>query len=243
LKNSGCLILFFFTVIHSFGQSTTGSQLWGEYILKYPFANLYNLEYRGIYSTAFGQSEWRSLSSSASLERAVGSHIDVNLLGLIQYTEQTSTYNTLELRPTLGVRYHITPNKRILSRFYLRFENRNIKDEETNVWTTTNRLRLRPEFIIPINKKSYREDKMWYGIADAEWFVNLEEDQKELFANRFRLRFGIGYRLSYALRFEAIYAIQNSKQTIDEEFERADNIFRLRVKHYLRKHKPPPDNH
>jgi hypothetical protein len=131
-------------MIPSFGQSTTETQLWGEYILKYPFSTLYNLEYRAVYSTAFGNSGWRSFGNSFAIERAVGSHTDISVLGLIRYTEQNTTYNTLELRPTLGVRYHITPNKRILTRFYVRYENRNIKDEETNMWTTTNRLRLRP---------------------------------------------------------------------------------------------------
>jgi hypothetical protein len=242
LKHCGCVILVF-TVISSFGQSTTETQLWGEYILKYPFSNLYNLEYRAVYSKAFGNSGWRSLGNSFAIERAVGSHTDISVLGLIRYTEQNTTYNTLELRPTLGVRYHITPNKRILTRFYVRYENRNIKDEETNIWTTTNRLRLRPELLVPINKKSYYENNMWYGIMDAEWFTNLDGDQKEQFANRFRFRLGIGYRHTYGVRFEAIYTAQNSKQTIDDDFERTDSIFRLRFRHYLRKHKPSADNH
>lgn len=243
MKYTGCIILFFFTVISAFGQSTTETQLGGDYILKYPFANLYNLEYRAVYSTALGNSEWSSIGSSVAIERSVGSHIDISVLGLLRYTEQNTTYNTLELRPTIAARYHITPNKRILTRFYVRFENRHIKDEGTNVWTTTNRLRLRPELIVPINKKSYYEDKMWYGIMDAEWFTNLDGDQKEQFANRFRFRLGIGYRYTYGLRFEAIYTAQNSKQTIDDDFERTDSIFRLRFRQYLRKHKPATDNH
>ena len=43
------------------------------------------------------------------------------------------------------------------------------------------------------------EDKAWYGILDAEWFFTSEEDDvQERFANRFRGRCGLGYRLNAA---------------------------------------------
>lgn len=60
----------------------------------------------------------------------------------------------------------------------------------------------------------------------------------ERFANRFRARAGIGYRLAYTSRFEFIYMIQQSKGGLSEEFSSSDNIFRFRYKHYLRKDKP-----
>ena len=219
------------------GQSA-GTQVWGDYTLNYPFSSVYVMKYNGAYKTAFDSSSWKSIDNSFLIERAFGSRTDVSLSGLVSYKKQTETYSTLELRPTLGVQYHITPHRRVLIRLYVRFEHRHLKDLEDDDWTQTNRLRIRPEMLIPINRKLYHEDKLWYGIMDAEWFATLDGDQEERFANRFRTRLGVGYRLNYSWRFEFVYALQQSKDTIEEEFKGSDHIFRFRVKQYLRKNKP-----
>ena len=127
---------------------------------------------------------------------------------------------------------------RVLSRLQVRFEQRNFKNLETNTWETVYRPRARAELLIPINKKSYFEDKLWYGIADAEVLFAMDGDVQERFANRFRLRLGVGYRLNYTSRFEIVYMLQQSKNGIDESFESTDNVFRFRYKHFLRRSKP-----
>lgn len=236
MKNSWCVILCF-CFSSSFGQSV-GAQVWEEYFLNFPFATVYNMEYNGTYSTVFGTSKWWAFDNSFSVERAFGSNTEVSLAGLVSYTIQTETYSTLELRPTLGVRYHITPHRKNLIRLYVRYEQRHLKDLEDGTWTQTNRLRIRPEMLIPFNKKLYQDDDVWYAIVDAEWFATLDGDQEERFANRFRTRLGIGYRLNYSYRFEFVYVLQQSRDTIDEEFKRSDNILRFRLKQYLRKGKP-----
>lgn len=210
-------------------------QLWEEYIFNYKLSERYSLEYSATYSTILDPSNWWSFDNTITLERTFGAHFSVSPYLDASYTRQTDSYNTFEVRPSLGVRYHITPNKRLLSRIYLRYENRHIQDLESNEWNTSNRLRVRPELIIPLSKKSYQEDHLWYGILDAEWFINFDEDQKERFANRFRLRTGIGYRLTYLLRFEVIGVIQASKETLDEHFQQTDGVLRIRLKHYVRK--------
>jgi hypothetical protein len=118
----------------------------------------------------------------------------------------------------------------------LRLEQRNFQNLETKDWTQEYRPRIRAESLIPINKKSYFEDKLWYGIMDVEWLFKTNIEER--FANRFRWRTGIGYRLSYNFRFEFIYMLQLSRNTIEDNFESNDNIFRFRVKQYLRKSKP-----
>ena len=82
--------------------------------------------------------------------------------------------------------------------------------------------------LIPINQKSFFNDELWYGVLDAEWFLTVDDDVDERFANRFRLRLGIGYRLSYTSRFEFIYMMQESKHAIGDSFYNSDNIFRFR---------------
>jgi hypothetical protein len=224
----------FFGVQTSCAQ--TNAQMWDEYMLNYPFANNFNLENAFAYSTVLGTPKWRAYDYSACLEWSVTQHIDLIAQSVFSYTNQTDSYNTFEIRPILGTRIHFTPNKRVLTRLLLREELRNFKNLETGEWTNEWRPRIRAEALIPINRKSYFEDKLWYGITDVEWLF--KTDIEERFANRFRYRIGVGYRFSYNLRVEFIYMLQLSKNQIGEDFETNDNIFRFRVKQYLRKSKP-----
>lgn len=216
---------------------SANEQVWYEYMLNYPFANSFNLENAFTYSTLLGTPKWRALDYSATLEWSLNQHVDLIGQAVMSYTQQTESYNTLEIRPVLGTRLYFTPNKRIQTRLLLRVEQRNFEDLETNTWTQAYRPRARAEAIIPINKDSYYQDKLWYAITDIEWLFKID-DVQERFANRFRWRIGGGYRFSYNLRAEFLYMLQQSRDAIDGTFETSDNVFRFRVKHYLRKTKP-----
>jgi len=213
------------------------TQLWFEYMLNSPFANSFNIENAFVYSTLLDSPRWRAFDYSPTLEYSITQNIDLSVGVTLSFTDQTEEDNTFEIRPVLGSRIHITPNKRILTRLFVRVEQRNFKNLDTGEWDAVIRPRARAEVLIPINRKTYFEDKLWYGILDAEWFFETE-GVDERFANRFRLRMGVGYRLSYSSRFEFIYMNQESKNGIDDTFYSSDNILRFRYKHYLRKNKP-----
>ena len=219
------------------GQSSS-EQLWFEYMLNYSFANAFNLENAFKYSTILDTRKWQAIELTPTLDYSLTAHVDISFATAIEYTDQTESVSTFEVRPVIGTRIHLTPNKRILIRALIRLEDRNIQDLDTKHWDHVLRPRLRGEFLIPINRKSYFENKLWYGIADAEWFLTVDDDVNERFANRFRLRMGIGYRLNYTSRFEFIYMSQQSKNAIEDSFYTSDHIFRFRYKHYLRKHRP-----
>lgn len=207
-------------------------------MLNYPFANSFNLENALTYSELLNSPKWRAVDYSPTLEFSLTNKIDLITGGTLSYTYQQEDYNTFEGRIMIGTRIHFTPNRRILSRLQLRIEQRNFKDLDANTWETVYRPRARAEFLIPINRKTYFENKLWYGIVDGELLFAVDDDVQERFANRFRLRIGIGYRLSYTSRFEFVYMLQESKNGIDESFESTDNVLRFRYKHYLRKSKP-----
>lgn len=221
----------------SLHAQSPNEQLWFEYMLNYPFANSFNLENAFTYSTLLNTPRWQALDYSPTVEYSINSNIDLSLGATFSYTNQTEDYNTFEVRPVLGTKIHFTPHKRVLTRLFLRLEQRNIKNLDTDDWQTVVRPRARAEGLIPINKKTFFEDNLWYGIVDAEWFFTID-DVDERFANRFRLRIGVGYRLNYSSRFEFVYMNQESKNGIDDSFYTSDNIFRFRYKHYLRKKKP-----
>ena len=225
------------TLPHALAQSTN-AQLWFEYMLEYPMANVFNLENTITYSTLLNTPRWRALDYTPTLEYSVTAHIDLMVASTFSYTWQTEDYNTFEIRPMVGTRIHFTPNRRVPIRFLARLEQRNFLNVETNEWDKTVRPRFRLESLIPINKKNMFENKMYYIIADVEWLWKLQDDVSERFANRFRIRAGLGYRLNYTSRFEIIYMLQQSREAISDDYSSTDNIFRIRFKHYLNKAKP-----
>ncbi|MHA4846952.1 DUF2490 domain-containing protein [Flavitalea antarctica] len=217
-------------------QSPT-QQAWFDYILNYPFAKKYNIENAFRYSTLLSKPRWWALDYAPTLEYALSPRVDLMVASTFSYTFQSENYNSFEVRPMLGTKIHLTPYQRILLRLLLRFEMRNIKNLDTKEWQTTFRPRSRVELLMPLNNRTMSADDLWYGLVDAELFFTIE-DVEERFANRFRLRTGLGYRLNYGSRFELIYTLQKSKNSIEDNFYTSDNIFRFRYKHYLRKHKP-----
>ncbi len=232
------LTIALFLTVSTLRAQTVNEQLWFEYMLNYPFANSFNLENAFNYNTLLNTPRWREVSYAATLEYTVYQNLEVLGATTISRTNQTESYNTFEIRPTIGARYFFTPNKRIQTRLLLRLDQRNFKNLDTDEWTQVYRPRVRGEMIIPINRDSYFQDKLWYALTDVEWLFKTDEDVDERFANRFRWRIGGGYRLNYSFRFEFLYMLQQSKNGIDEDFESSDNIFRFRIKHYLRKSKP-----
>lgn len=234
-----CIVILLLPVHFLFAQS---NQVWMEYMLNYPFANSWNIEFASTYSTVLEKPKWRSLDFQITPEYSITRHVDVMGALYAGETFQNQSLNTFELREMLGTRIHFTPDKRILTRLLIRFEQRNLKNQETDEWSHRTRSRFRAESVIPINKPTmFSGDKLLYAVIDLESFVVMDSDVQERFANRMRLRTGIGYRVSYGLRLELMYTLQKSKNTIDGDFDTSDNIFRFRIKQYLNKSAPPKE--
>jgi len=218
---------------------STNEQIWLEYMLNYPFANSWNIELAGTYSTVVQDPRWRAFDAQITPEYAITPNIDLMAAFLYGNTFQNEFRSTIEVREMLGTRIHFTPNRRILSRLLVRLEQRNLQDRETHEWDNSIRTRIRAETIIPLNKPTmFAGDKLWYSIIDAEAFIVMDQDVNERYANRFRIRTGIGYRINYGIRLEFMYTLQRSKSTLDGSFDSSDNIFRFRLKQFLNKAKP-----
>jgi hypothetical protein len=94
---------------------------------------------------------------------------------------------------------------------------------------STVRFRNRLEFLLPLNKARITDDGARYFLADWEWFIPLD-DPDERFANRQRIRTGIGYRRSFNWRYELLYIWTRSRDTTDQGFSTTENIINVRVK-------------
>ncbi|MBL7982538.1 MAG: DUF2490 domain-containing protein [Flavobacteriales bacterium] len=213
---------------------TSNTQLWADGILGRSFGSYYMAECEFSYQTLLSdQDRWESLNISPSLEVSPTAHWSF-MVGLpYSYTIQRTGLDTEELRAQFGLKYNFTPFNRVQLRLNARYELRRMQTVGEPGTERAQRSRLRAECVIPLDVKSYDSDTMWYGILDGEAFITVDQDVSERFANRMRLRAGLGRKFCYNWRAELIYTLQRSRDAIADEERSTDNIIRLRVKYYF----------
>jgi hypothetical protein len=118
---------------------------------------------------------------------------------------------------------------RIVLRNLVRVEARNLFYSDDRDTDSVVRFRNRLELQVPLNRERMSDDGARYLLTDWEWFIPLG-DPLERFANRQRIRAGLGYRRNVRWRFEALYIWTRSRDTTDQDFTTSDNIVNLRVK-------------
>jgi len=233
------LTLLFFAVVESKAQQ----QLWLDFQLSYPFGGRFLLENTTTYQTLLNPDEkWRSISISPTFEWSLFTWLDLLSEVGIGYTLQKEGTQSWDIMPMVGGRFFITQGKRIDTRLVLRYQLRYFRQVEEEDWDVSNRTRLRGEVFVCINGPNLFTDKLWYVLADYEEYIVLDQQLEERYANRRRARIGLAYRLNYKHRFELSYTLQSSRNEIEEDFLRSDNVIQLRYKMFLNPAKPGTTN-
>lgn len=222
-------------------------QLWGSLTLNWPKSHRLSyqveIEPKVLVVAEEDDPGWATLDLIPNVDFAVRPWLD--LVGEIQtgYTAQTDDLNSFELSPRGGVRLHLLsrdvrrvvdlrelpPKRRIVIRDLMRVEWRNLFYNEDQDTSSTVRFRNRLELLVPLNKDRLTDSGARYLTADWEWFIPVE-DVTERFANKQRIRAGLGYRRSFHWRFEALYIWNRSRNTAGDGFTTSDNIIDVRVK-------------
>jgi Protein of unknown function (DUF2490) len=231
------------------GAAQTNLQLWGNITLDWVTSNrlAYELdvEPKVLLSKPDGDPDWRNLDVTPNVEWSPKPWIDLVLDTTVGRTTQTDDVDTVEVTPRVGARFHLfsraqryhprerAPARRYVVRDLVRFEARNFYYSGGDVdYSYGSRFRNRLEFLVPLNKERLTDDGARYLLTDWEWFIPLS-DQDERFANKQRIRAGLGYRRTFAWRFEALYIWTRSRNTIEDDFDTSDSIINIRVKRFF----------
>jgi hypothetical protein len=229
-------------------SAQTNLQLWGNLTVDWVKSDrlVYelDLEPKALVKAPDEDPGWANLDVTPNVEYSLRGWLDLVAEGTIGMTKQTDDIDTFEVTPRLGARFHVFsrdrpvrmagreqhPTRRIVVRDLVRVESRNFfysgaTDGSDSSWRFRNRL----EFLAPINTAKITDDGARYLLADWEWFVPIQ-NQEERFANKQRIRTGLGYRRSFHWRFEALYIWTRSRNTIEDDFATSDNIIDIRVK-------------
>ncbi len=227
-------------------------QLWGNVTFDWVRSErlTYELDFepKVLVSAPAGDPAWRNLDVTPNVEYAAKRWLDLIAELPFGYTKQTDDMNSFELTGRGGVRFHLLsrnvptqvtgvrpvrelpPSRRIVLRDRVLLEQRNFFYTGAGSGSDSSvRFRNRLEFLAPLNKEKISDDGARYILADWEWFIPLDEPE-ERFASRQRVRAGIGYRRSFAWRFEVLYIWNRSRDTIGEGFTTSDNIIDIRFK-------------
>ena len=225
----------------------TNGQFWGTFTWTWLKSSrlTYDLELepKVLVSAPEGEPGWASLEVVPNVQFAARRWLDLVGEMATATTKQTDDVSSFELAPRVGFRLHMTtrelpvgplmreeiPGRRLVLRNLLRVEFRNLFYSDDRDDDSVVRLRNRLELQVPLNRARVNEDGAYYLLTDWEWFVPLD-DPTERFANRQRIRTGLGYRRNVQWRFEALYIWTRSRDTTDQGFTTSDNIVNLRVK-------------
>jgi hypothetical protein len=175
-----------------------------------------------------GEPQWRNLDVTPAFEYYPNSWVDLTGEATIGSTLQTDDLRTNELTVRAGVRTYLL--KHVRDR--LRQENKPVgwvsvaslfRVEERNFWYSDKtesqhsfRFRARLESKAPINHADLTADRTFYVLADAEAFVPIGRGVEERFANKYRLRVGLGYRINARQRVDLLYLRDWVRHTIED---------------------------
>jgi hypothetical protein len=143
------------------------------------------------------------------------------------YTSNFNAPNRLEIRPFQGFRLDWPDRPRIRIRHFVRLEER--FEMNTDGWKNTFGLRLRylAELTIRFQGDIIKYNKVIYIPVSAELFWNLIGTNQ--FNDHVRVSSGIGYTFSEKWKGEFHIAYHYTRNTVEEDFNTNDIVYRLRA--------------
>lgn len=233
-------VLSFFIIpflVQAQDQNANYRQLWADFMIQKTFKS--SLRYFGEVGPRYliqEKSGWSQWELGQNLQYNVFWTVDAIGGLLLNYTQQTDTtdlYDSYEVRPWLGFRLHFNSNSKLMVSLFSRLEWRNLYYNNIETVQKSGRLRNRLEFTYSINQPNFYHDNLWYVTLDGEWYLPMDINPGERFANQGRIRAGLGYRHNYRWRYVLVFMEQFSRNTIDEGFESSNFIVDLRVHFFI----------
>lgn len=223
----------------------TDKQIWGaltlQWVKSHRLTYSVDIEPKVLVAKPEDQPGWATLDVTPKAEYTRGKWIDVVGELHLGRTRQTDDQGSFEVTPRLGLRFHLfsnvvdelikdrQPRRRFLVRNFARVEWRNLYYSDDTPQSFTLRFRDRVETLFPLNRPRVTDDGALYASADAEWFWT-QRHPPERFANKQRVRAGIGYRRNAAWRTEVLYVWDRSRNAAHSAFSTTAGAIDVRVR-------------
>jgi hypothetical protein len=237
------------------GASTATAQsigeLWGnltiDWLASERLVYTLDIEPKVQVTAVTNESRFANVDIWPSVEFALAGWIDAHGEFLTGFTNEQDGSNTTEITERMGVRLHVLsrliqerearrgaereaqPRRRGTITTLLRFEHRDLVHSDAPT-TSSWRFRGRVEFAYPLNRPKLTADGTIYLTSDTELFTPVSDDPQRGQVNQWRLRNGIGYRIRFNTRLEALYIWTTKKSSDSGVFATDSQAIDLRVK-------------
>ena len=249
-----CLLFWLNESMAQESAPEASDQLWLNYILGRPVSEKLYLEYdfEAAKQVSGSGDPWHYFYGTGLFEYYPNGYADFTGELVTGFTKQDSEEDSFEVTVRAGLRLHLISQifnspfvkehrpermsgKRLGIANLARLEYRNFWYNGDRPSEDDLRFRNRIEFRLALNQPTLASDRLWYLIADAEWFVPLndEEDLPERFATKRRIRLGLGYRQSYQFRYELLAMRDKARDTLEGDVEVDANMLDFRFKWFF----------
>jgi hypothetical protein len=200
----------------SYGQSTS-FQIWSDLVFITPLKNDSRLENIVTYRTNVNTTEkWWTYQAQSTYTKGLGNRFVALGSLLLNYTNQTNSYNTMEIRPVIGLQYFAVRNPKIRVSGLFRYEYRAFYNFDSATWSNDDRLRFRVDGGFLLIGERFNQKGSMAAISDVEVFYTIDREVMERYASRIRFRAGLDYAVTSHFRVQAIYAYQASRNSINK---------------------------
>jgi hypothetical protein len=193
------------------------------------------------------QSRFANVDVWPTVDFAVAGWFDAHGEFLTGFTNEQDGSNSTEITERMGVRLHLLsrllqeraarrgaereaqPRRRGTIATLLRFEHRNLLQSDSPT-TSSWRFRSRAELAYPLNRAKLTADGALYLTSDTEFFVPVSDDPQQGHVSQWRLRNGVGYRMNFNTRLEALYIWTTKKDGDTGQFATDSRAIDVRVK-------------
>jgi hypothetical protein len=247
----GALVLSVLSCAWEADAQSTG-ELWGNVTIDWLASErvVYTLDVEPkVQVTAVTQqSRYANLDLWPTVEFAAAGWLDLHGEFLAGVSHEQDGTNTTEITERMGVRLHILsrliqerharrgaereaqPRRRGTITTLLRFEHRDLVHSDSST-TSDWRFRARAELAYPLNRAKVTSDGAVYLTSDTELFAPVGGDgPQQGRVNQWRLRNGVGYRMSFNARLEALYIWTTKKDSDTGQFATESQAIDFRLK-------------
>jgi hypothetical protein len=233
-------------------EAQSNLQLWGDIVIDWQKRGLFeyvlDTEPKVLLAAPGGDPGWATIEVTPNVAYVATRWLDLTSELAAAYTAQTDDVHSVEVTPRVGVRLHLfswavpvrvaghvvrdrelPPKRRLVLRDYVRMEWRNLFYSDDTDDSSARRLRNRLELLFPLNRALVTDGGARYLLAEWEWFIPVS-DVAERFANKQRIRAGLGWRRGREWRFEGLYVFDRSRNTIEEGFTTSAHAINLRMR-------------
>jgi hypothetical protein len=227
------LVLGLLTWASTAAAQSTG-QVWGnltvDWLASERVVYTLDVEPKVQVSAVTKQSRSANVDIWPTAEFALAGWLDAHGELLTGFTREQDGSHTTEITERMGVRLHILsrviqdrdarrgaereaqPRRRGTIATLVRVEHRDLQHSDSprsSSW----RFRWRAELAYPLNRARLTADGAVYLTSDTELFVPISNDPQEGRITQWRLRNGIGYRIRFDTRLEALYIWTTKKDS------------------------------